>query len=149
MFRAALLVPLPFLAAFAVVCVVQAVLMSRSDNLFEINQYLLRNIKYRLAFREFGTCLGAQCQAEHITEKERGVDLKTWSDSIIAAWDPYMELSISEGLTPEDLRPITRVMYASALIPGGKCHQPWGSFSPDKLSRANCMPSFLFRLFGT
>ncbi|KAJ5183513.1 hypothetical protein N7492_001129 [Penicillium capsulatum] len=97
-------------------------------NLFEINQYLLRNIKYRLAFREFGTCLGAQCQAEHSTEKERGVDLKAWSDSIVAAWDPYMELSISEGLTPEDLRPITRVMYASALIPGAFCS---GYFGPE------------------
>jgi hypothetical protein len=31
-----------------------------------------------------------------------------------------MKLSISEDLTPEDMRPITRVMYASALIPGGK-----------------------------
>ena len=92
----------------------------RKDNLFEVNQYLLRNIKFRLAFREFGTSMGAQCQAQQTSEKERAVDLKTWSDAVIAAWDPYMELSISEGLTPEDLRPITRVMYASSLIPGGK-----------------------------
>jgi hypothetical protein len=28
-----------------------------------------------------------------------------------------------EYLTPADLRPITRVMYASALIPGGKLSQ--------------------------
>ncbi|KAJ5084546.1 hypothetical protein NUU61_009125 [Penicillium alfredii] len=87
-------------------------------NLFEINRYLDRNIKFRLAFREFGTCMGVQCQSEQTTEKDQAVDLKTYSDAIIAAWDPYMELSISEGLTPEDLRPITRVMYASALIPG-------------------------------
>lgn len=91
-----------------------------TDNLFEINRYLERNIKFRLAFREFGTCIGAQCQAEHTTEKEGSIDLKTWSDAIIAVWDPYMELTISEGLTPDDLKPITRVMYASALIPGGK-----------------------------
>lgn len=65
--------------------------------------------------------MGAQCQSEHMTEKEGSVDLKTWSDSIIAAWDPYMDLTISQGLTPDDLKPITRVMYASALIPGGKC----------------------------
>jgi hypothetical protein len=92
------------------------------DNLFEINQYLERNIKFRLAFREFGTCMGIQCQSE-VKGKERAVDLKCYSDAIIAAWDPYMQLSISDDLTPEDLRPITRVMYASALIPGGKLSQ--------------------------
>ncbi|KAJ5973703.1 hypothetical protein N7481_010913, partial [Penicillium waksmanii] len=90
-------------------------------NLFEIDRYLDRNLKFRLAFREFGTSMGAQCQSEHMTEKEGSVDLKTWSDSIIAAWDPYMDLTISQGLMPDDLKPITRVMYASALIPGGKC----------------------------
>ena len=77
-------------------------------------------MKYRLAFREFGTCVGTQCQSEQTTDKERAVDLKTWSDAIVAAWDPYMELSVDEDLTPSDLRPITRVMFASALIPGGK-----------------------------
>lgn len=85
-------------------------------DLFEINRYLERNIKFRLAFREFGTCLGIECQAE----SGQASDQKVYADSIITAWDPYMELSISEGLTPDDLRPITRVMYASALIPGGK-----------------------------
>ncbi|KAJ5625679.1 hypothetical protein N7510_001988 [Penicillium lagena] len=94
-----------------------------ADNLFEINRYLERNIKFRLAFREFGTCMGIQCQSLQTTEKDRAVDLKVYADAIIAAWDPYMELSISAGLTPEDLRPITRVMYASALIPGGESNQ--------------------------
>ncbi|KAJ5748304.1 uncharacterized protein N7511_010000 [Penicillium nucicola] len=87
-------------------------------NLFEINRYLERNIKFRLAFREFGTCMGIECQAKQANEKERAVDLKTFSAAIIAAWDPYMELAIADDLTPEDLRPITRVMYAAALIPG-------------------------------
>lgn len=34
-----------------------------------------------------------------------------------------MTLSLRDGLDPcsDDLRPITRVMYASALIPGGQC----------------------------
>lgn len=89
------------------------------DNLFEIDQYLARNIKFRLAFREFGTCMGSQCQSQQTTDKERAVDLKTWSDAIVAAWDPYMELSINDNFTPQDLRPITRVMYASALNAGG------------------------------
>lgn len=64
--------------------------------------------------------MGIQCQSEISVEKDRSVDLKCYSDAIVAAWDPYMELAISDDLTPEDLRPITRVMYASALIPGGK-----------------------------
>lgn len=68
--------------------------------------------------------MGIQCQSEVDAEKERTVDLKCYSDAIIAAWDPYMQLSISDDLTPEDLRPITRVMYASALIPGGKSNEP-------------------------
>lgn len=91
-----------------------------SDDLFEINRYLDRNIKYRLAFREFGTCVGVKCHSEQTTEKERAVDLKIYADAIIDAWDPYMELTLSADLTPDDLRPITRVMYASALIPGGE-----------------------------
>jgi hypothetical protein len=93
------------------------------DDLFEINRYLERSIKFRLAFREFGTCMGLQCESEQTGEKERAVDFKSWSDAIIAAWDPYMELSAPAHLTPADLRPITRVMYASALIPGGKWPQ--------------------------
>lgn len=89
-------------------------------DLFEINRYLERNMKFRLAFREFGTCLGVQCQSEQATEKESAENLKVYADSIITAWDSYMELTISTGLAPDDLRPITRVMYATALIPGGK-----------------------------
>lgn len=93
---------------------------NRADDLFEINRYLERNIKYRLAFREFGTSLGAQCQSQQSTEKDRAVDLKHYADAIITAWDPYMELTMSSDLTHDDLRPITRIMYATALMPGGE-----------------------------
>ncbi|KAL1971153.1 hypothetical protein VTN77DRAFT_104 [Rasamsonia byssochlamydoides] len=89
--------------------------------LFEMDRYLERNIKYRLAFREFGTCLGIGCHSEQTTEKERSVDLKSYADAILQCWEPYITLSISKEdakLTADDLRPITRVMYASALIPG-------------------------------
>jgi hypothetical protein len=109
----------------------------REDDLFEINRYFERSIKFRLAFREFGTCMGLQCESEQTGEKERAVDFKSWSDAIIVAWDPYMELSASVALTPADLRPITRVMYASALIPGGKWPEPSilcsSQFSQDSL----------------
>lgn len=94
---------------------------NKADDLIEINRYLDHNIKYRLAFREFGTCLGVQCQSEQTSEKERAVDLKSFADAIITSWDPYMELTLgAPEMAADDLRPITRVMYASALIPGGE-----------------------------
>lgn len=52
------------------------------------------------------------------------MDIKSYADAILASWEAYMELSRSEEdgkLTADDLRPITRVMYSSALIPGGEC----------------------------
>ncbi|EAW08154.1 uncharacterized protein ACLA_028790 [Aspergillus clavatus NRRL 1] len=103
---------------FEQICPPTFILVTPEYDLFEINRYLERNIKYRLAFREFGTCMGIECQAAQTTEKERAVDLKVYADAITAAWDPYMELSISTDVTPDDLRPITRIMYAAALIPG-------------------------------
>ncbi|KAL2871150.1 uncharacterized protein BJX67DRAFT_377752 [Aspergillus lucknowensis] len=87
-------------------------------DLIEIDRYLERSTKYRLAFREFGTALGVRCMAEQETEKERAVDLRAYGDRILAAWEPYMEGSLAGGATPQDLRPITRAMYAAAIIPG-------------------------------
>lgn len=87
--------------------------------------------------------MGAQCQSEHMTEKEGSLDLKSWADSIIAAWDPYMELTISKGLTPDSLKPITRVMYASALIPGGKQELDISTFGFKILK---ILPSVLCRI---
>lgn len=99
---------------------ISAIPANEVDDLFEINRYLERNVKYRLAFREFGTALGAQCQSHQSTEKDRAVDLKNYADAIITAWDPYMELTLGSDLMHDDLRPITRVMYATALVPGGE-----------------------------
>lgn len=90
------------------------------DELFELDHYLDRNIQRRLAFREFGTGLGLQCMAGQSSEKDRAVDLTKYAQAILDAWDPYMRLSSESSTTPEDLRPITRVMYAAALIPGGE-----------------------------
>lgn len=64
--------------------------------------------------------MGIQCHSDQETEKERSVDLKVYADAIVGAWDPYMQASMSAGLVEDDLRPITRVMYAAALIPGGE-----------------------------
>ncbi|KAI9373430.1 hypothetical protein BJX61DRAFT_533187 [Aspergillus egyptiacus] len=83
-------------------------------DLFETDRYLDRSVKRRLAFREFGTALGMRCMAAQESEKERAVDWKFYGDRILEFWEPYME-----GLAaPEALRPITRVMYAAALLPG-------------------------------
>ncbi|OJJ04053.1 hypothetical protein ASPVEDRAFT_54294 [Aspergillus versicolor CBS 583.65] len=88
-------------------------------DLFEIDRYLERSRKYRLAFREFGTALGVRCMAEQDVEKERSVDLRVYADRIVESWGPHMEASMAGHATPADLKPITRVMYAAALIPGG------------------------------
>ena len=63
-------------------------------------------MRYRLAFREFGTCLGIGCYG--------GDDrLEGWAAKIVNSWEKHM------SQTPGDLRPITQVMYAAAIIPGG------------------------------
>lgn len=82
--------------------------------------YFEAGIKRRLAFREFGTVLGIRC-ALH---EEPGWDRE--AEKIIATWE-------DAGVVPEpkdkatgnanasaDLAPITLVMYAAALDPGGK-----------------------------
>jgi hypothetical protein len=64
--------------------------------------------QYRLAFREFGTCLGIGCYGgdDYLVERAKAV---------VKFWEDYME-----ELMMEDLRPISLVMYAAALIPGGE-----------------------------
>lgn len=63
----------------------------------------------RLAFREFGTALGIGCY--------RNSDdyLQSRATEIVTSWEKHIET-----LTPDELRPITMVMYAAALVPGGK-----------------------------
>lgn len=61
----------------------------------------------RLAFREFGTCLGLECWG--------GMDeeLRAMVEEVKRFWEAKMEVH-----TEEDLRPISWVMYAAALVPG-------------------------------
>ncbi|KAB5570116.1 hypothetical protein GE09DRAFT_696531 [Coniochaeta sp. 2T2.1] len=61
----------------------------------------------RLAFREFGTCLGVGCWGGGGEEVGKVVG------EVLSFWEKHMETS-----TEEDLRPISFVMYAAALIPG-------------------------------
>lgn len=68
---------------------------------------MARDASHRLSFREFGMCLGLECY---------GADdnLKAGVEAVVNFWTNYLEAS-----TDEDLRPITLVMYAAALLPGG------------------------------
>jgi len=67
---------------------------------------LAQNLARRLAFREFGMCLGLKCWGVDEQVKKR---LK----AVIEFWQ-----EIVEDPTSEDLRPITVAMYAAALVPG-------------------------------
>lgn len=71
------------------------------------NSVQMRNkASRRLAFREFGACLGISCfGGDHF--------LKTRVTALIKFWEDHMEADPNE-----DLRPISQVMYAAALIPG-------------------------------
>lgn len=69
-----------------------------------------RSAGHRLAFREFGLCLGVRCWGGDENE-----DLLTKVDKLLEFWHREMELA-----RDEDLRAINLVMYAAALIPGGK-----------------------------
>ncbi|KAL2113910.1 hypothetical protein VUR80DRAFT_1763 [Thermomyces stellatus] len=66
--------------------------------------------RQRLAFREFGFCLGVKCGGadEELLEKVR---------SLIKFWEDYAD-SKDPNYGDTDLRPISLVMYAAALIPG-------------------------------
>lgn len=84
-----------------------------ADDLVEVDRYFDQDTRYRLAFREFGTCLGIQCMSEE-------EDLQSYANRILESWRVRMDRTLSTDFTTDDLRPITRVMYAAALVPGGK-----------------------------
>ncbi|PYH88666.1 hypothetical protein BO71DRAFT_413920 [Aspergillus ellipticus CBS 707.79] len=103
--------------------------MVSTGELIEKKHYLNRDITSRLAFREFGTCLGLRCLAEQESQKDRAEELKAYADAILDCWEPHVgSSSSSSDITPADLQPITQVMYAAALIPGAFCG---GFFGPE------------------
>jgi hypothetical protein len=67
-----------------------------------------RSPQHRLAFREFGTCLGISCYGDDEYLASRAA-------AVVKFWEDYME-----EVTADDLRPISLAMYAAALIPGGE-----------------------------
>lgn len=72
--------------------------------------FMTRAASGRLAFREFGTCMGLKCYG--ITGDE---DLERKVEAVLRFWERCLD-----GSTEDDLRPISLVMFAAALIPGGE-----------------------------
>lgn len=81
---------------------VASMILSRNDGV------IARDPGKRLAFREFGTCIGIACF-------DADMALQSKVEQLIKFWERYIGES-----TDEDLRPISLVMYAAALNPGGE-----------------------------
>lgn len=89
-----------------------------------MNRYFENPLELRLAFREFGTCVGIKCSLS-LSDSEDDKVLDGLASDILDQWQQSMVRSTENGTFDEamqgqGLRPITKVMYASALIPGGK-----------------------------
>jgi len=69
---------------------------------------------HRLAFREFGACLGIKCYGADLEQLMDGVA------TVLDIWEKKMIGNEGGDGSDLDLRPISLVMYAAALIPGGK-----------------------------
>lgn len=82
--------------------------------------YFEAGIKRRLAFREFGTVLGIRCALyeEPGWDREAEKIIGTWEDAGVVP-EPKDEAAGNANASA-DLAPITLVMYAAALDPGGK-----------------------------
>ncbi|OBT60430.1 hypothetical protein VE03_10133 [Pseudogymnoascus sp. 23342-1-I1] len=78
--------------------------LEATKKIFGDEEYKKRTSPHRLAFREFGALMGARCYAYDEY-------MEALTDSIIAMWEKLLSKA------PEDLRPITMVMYSAALLP--------------------------------
>ena len=90
--------------------------------LVEEEKYFDAPARFRLAFREFGTCLGVQCHCTAAAEGSAAGKEKTYWDQlvekIVTTWAPSLEKD--PAAVKLKLQPITMTMYATALDPGGK-----------------------------
>lgn len=116
-------------------------LLSTADDYFDLP------LRYRLAFREFGTVLGIKClnqcnlmsgessaspshPPDEITRRRRDsqihVDFCALARKTIAAWESVgvVPSPTADASTDKDLVPITCVMYAASLWPGGGFNSP-------------------------
>ncbi|KAI0355917.1 hypothetical protein OH77DRAFT_1424188 [Trametes cingulata] len=92
--------------------------------LHEEEKYFDAPTRYRLAFREFGTCLGARCLASKLAggagtvagDADEKAYWEAFVEKVLGVWVPSVDSD--PPLVPEKLQPITMVMYATAMIPG-------------------------------
>ena len=94
--------------AFDCLCNFDPLTLLSLDTLYEEVRYFESRLSYRLAFREFGTCMGIGCH-------DGGDEWSQRAERIMSTWQKR-DLMTS---TSEQLQAITMVMFASALIPGG------------------------------
>jgi hypothetical protein len=83
----------------------QSQAIQRAHELLE-SGYLDLPVRRRLAFREYGACLGIKC-VKYPDDK-----LRSFRNGTMGTWEEY------RSTTPGDLRPISEVMRAAALVPG-------------------------------
>jgi len=103
-----------------------AVMERASENLRElafVNRYFEYPLERRLAFREFGTCLGVKCALVLSELQEENEDLVGVAEDILDQWEEAGIGAAGDGkldvaIKKQGLRPITNVMYAASLIPG-------------------------------
>ena len=97
------------------------------DELAVEDRYFEHPVNHRLAFREFGTCMGVGCVADVEVIQDRR--LPSLRAQIIRQWenagvghqpvDVGLAAAVRKAVQRQGLKPITMVMYAAAVLPGG------------------------------
>lgn len=97
------------------------------DELAAMEHYFDHPVDQRLAFREYGTCMGVGCTSDSQIIQTKNLD--ALRSRIIAQWagvgshvvNPLSSASVRKSIQRQGLKPITMVMYAAAILPGGEC----------------------------
>ncbi|UNI18659.1 hypothetical protein JDV02_004913 [Purpureocillium takamizusanense] len=90
------------------------------------SQLMRRDASRRLAFREFGACLGVRCAAAAAADQV----LQERVRAVLAFWERHQQGEPDDDDDNDDLRPISKVMYAAALVPGAFCRGYLGNETP-------------------
>ncbi|PTB58205.1 hypothetical protein M431DRAFT_110430 [Trichoderma harzianum CBS 226.95] len=82
--------------------------LPKAEELLDSSSVMMqRSASRRLAFREFGTCVGVSC----IDASEK---LQDQVEDLLQFWEKHLDRGDGE----DDLKPISRVMYATGLVVG-------------------------------
>lgn len=93
-----------------------------------MDRYFEHPVQQRLAFREFGTCMGVVCASDWPILRDKKLPalhsliLRQWENAGVGCSTRVTQMSVGamRAIQRQGLRPITMVMYAAALLPGGK-----------------------------